>query len=102
MFDDDLMTKEELIKELDICIKQDGHDIYLKADNAKMVKDMLDLHVDADVIGANRMEVGKLTEDAAIRLLQESGWMEKHDKEITESEYKRGYEDGGKHDEGDN
>lgn len=46
-----------------------------------------------DTIETDRMEAGKLTEDAAIKLLQLSGWMENHDKEITESEYQRGLDD---------
>ena len=33
-------------------------------------------------------------ESIAIAYLHGSGWMEKHDKEITEAEYKRGYEAG--------
>ena len=52
-----------------------------------------------DTIETDRMEAGKLTEDTAIKLLQLSGWMENHDKEITESEYKRGFEDGRKSNE---
>ena len=35
-----------------------------------------------------------LTKEKAIDYLRKCGWMEKHDKEITESEYKRGYGDG--------
>lgn len=39
--EDDAMTLEDFIKELEIAIKQDGHDIYLKADSAKRIKDIL-------------------------------------------------------------
>ena len=39
--EDETMTLEDFIKELEIAIKQDGHDIYLKADSAKMIKDVL-------------------------------------------------------------
>lgn len=32
--------------------------------------------------------------EAAINKLYETGWLEKHDKEISQSEYERGYKDG--------
>lgn len=35
------MTINDFIEELDIAIKQDGHDIYLKADSAKMIRNLI-------------------------------------------------------------
>ena len=36
------MTINEFIEELNIAIKQDGHDIYCNSETAKMLKELID------------------------------------------------------------
>lgn len=43
----DVMTLDDFMEELDIAIKQDGHDIYLKADSAKLIKNTIQMAIDA-------------------------------------------------------
>lgn len=42
--DDDMMTIDDFIQELNIAIKQDGHDIYMKRDDATMIKQIIINH----------------------------------------------------------
>ena len=40
-WDNDMMTIDDFIQELNIAIKQDGHDIYMKRDDATMIKQII-------------------------------------------------------------
>ena len=42
--DGDMMTINDFIQELNIAIKQDGHDIYMKRDDATMIKQIIINH----------------------------------------------------------